>query len=429
MKNIFNDIVTIMHNDYSGHLDKKGCDNPDYFREGIDNLAKHNQLTAETFTSIVQDYLLDFQDKHIFFICSQTKNPTDRGFRVRCYNDKLYVIEATSEKNITIGDAFTSLEGQSISDLRRDHVRLLAPEIHQERENWAPILSLYRSGEYEDEQGNAHSFTFSSYEKTPPTSSYRVEAVPDNIARITMTDFNNPDAIVKMMTDNQKILDSSDNWIIDVRKNAGGSDASFHPLLQYIMPKEGIDLSSIGEEQLFNCTEESAKRIQRDVKQAMEVTKDEQALLFLRAFYSQWDKHKGKGFVKFNWHEEQLPSSFIKGQERPRNIVVLTDTYCGSAGDSFVECCKQSNKVTVIGRPTMGLNDYANLAVKRWNGGFQLYYPTSRLSSINQGKGMTGVGIAPDIYIPWSPEHLKIDVDMDRAMMYIKDTNFSGAQS
>lgn len=47
-----------------------------------------------------------------------------------------------------------------------------------------------------------------------------------------------------------------------------------------------------------------------------------------------------------------------------------------------------------------GLNDYANLTSKIWAEGFELAYPTSRLSRIDKGQGMTGVGIEPHSHIP-----------------------------
>jgi hypothetical protein len=46
-------------------------------------------------------------------------------------------------------------------------------------------------------------------------------------------------------------------------------------------------------------------------------------------------------------------------------------------------------------------------------------YPTSRLSRIDKGEGMTGKGIEPDIYIPWTPEHLETDVDLKRALQVL----------
>lgn len=114
-----------------------------------------------------------------------------------------------------------------------------------------------------------------------------------------------------------------------------------------------------------------------------------------------------------------MPDTLIYGRGNPKSIVVLADFMCGSSGDSFVETVKKSNKVTVVGRATMGLNDYANLATQKWDEGFEFMYPTSRLTRIDAGQGMTGVGIEPQLYIPWTPEHLNVDVDMESALVVL----------
>ena len=54
--------------------------------------------------------------------------------------------------------------------------------------------------------------------------------------------------------------------------------------------------------------------------------------------------------------------------------------------------------------------------VRNGTEGFELMYPTSRLSRIDKGEGMTGVGIKPELYIPWTPEHIFMDKDMEKAI-------------
>ena len=77
--------------------------------------------------------------------------------------------------------------------------------------------------------------------------------------------------------------------------------------------------------------------------------------------------------------------------------------------------------MTVIGRATAGLNDYTNLTIMKWEEGFELWYPTSKLKRVDNGKGMTGIGIEPDVYIPWTPEHIHEDVDMKKALELLSD--------
>ena len=67
----------------------------------------------------------------------------------------------------------------------------------------------------------------------------------------------------------------------------------------------------------------------------------------------------------------------------------------------------------------MGINDYANLS--RFDfGDYVLHYPTSRSKAIDAGRGTRGRGIAPDIYVPWTPKHIFEDVDLAVAMERLK---------
>lgn len=326
----------------------------------------------------------------------------------------------SKENRVSTGMAFASIGGYSVPELAKKHSRLLS-ENHPERENWNLIFSLYDFGEIETETGAGQNFDFETYVKEDYVATHSVQQLGEAIL-LALTDFMNPDAIIKMIKENQNLLESADAWIIDVRINYGGSDGSYFPLLPFIMPQEGVELAEGDEKMHFNCTLANAERQLATVAKHLENTEDDNAKQFLKVFEREWAKNRGKGFVEFNF-EDIMPETFIKGNVRPKSIVLLTDNSCGSSGESFVETCKKSRKVHVMGRPTMGLNDYANLASKEWEEGFELLYPTSRLSRIDANKGMTGVGITPHIYIPWTPEHLKVDVDLNTALGYLSTTD------
>lgn len=416
MESIFKEIVQIMHNDYSGYEDKKGWDNPNYFLQKIKELMVSKKLTKDLFNEIVKDYLLDFKDQHIYFEQYNSTNIElkDRGFRVRRFENKLYVTEVRGESRVKRGMFFKSLGGYSIPELAELHKRMIC-ESSVERENWLPILSLYSYGELVDLNGDLSMFSMKFYEKSPYTPIYTVKSLKENLLLITITDFMDSQAILNMLKEHHQLLEITEHWIINVRTNYGGSDASFYPLLPYILPEEGIDLSDSEEKMLFNCTEANTKRQLAELDKDIEETKDEQTLIFLNVFRKEWARNNGKGFVEFNF-EKLFPSPIIKGKKTPKNIIILTDCMCGSSGDSFIEICKQSSKVTVIGRPTKGLNDYTNLTSMKWDNEFELMYPTSRLSRIDKGQGMSGKGIEPHIYIPWSPNHLEDDIDLNFAI-------------
>ncbi len=89
---------------------------------------------------------------------------------------------------------------------------------------------------------------------------------------------------------------------------------------------------------------------------------------------------------------------------------------------SLVEAAKnrlkvKSNSVVLLA----GVNDYSNLAVMEWADTFALYYPTSRLSIIDKGEGMSGIGIQPHIHIPWTPEHIQEDIDVKLALQLLQN--------
>jgi hypothetical protein len=419
MEHIFKEIVEIMHHDYAGCNDKKGWDHPNIYFEKMKDLRDRNGLTREHFIDIVRDYLLDFNDHHIHFVdnSAEKKKPMDRGFRVRRYKDCLYVTEARKEKEVKTGTAFISIGGKTIPELKEKHSRIFK-ENHPEREEWTPIFSLYDFGEIQDDQGNIRKITFSTYEKSIYKPTYAIEKVNEETLLFTLTDFANPDAILRLIRENQVLLETTDQWIIDVRVNYGGSDSSYYPLMPYLMPEEGVELADKEDTMLFNCTDLNSDLFLAESLLQLESIQGEEAQQFLKVFIREWQRNKGKGFVEFNF-EEIVPDTFVKGSKNPKSVAVLSDYMCGSSGDSFVELCKKSSKTLIIGRPTKGLNDYANLISKKWDEGFELMYPTSRLSRIDKGLGMTGKGIEPDVYVPWTPEHLSRDIDAEKALEWL----------
>lgn len=178
---------------------------------------------------------------------------------------------------------FKTLGGYLIPELKERHFRMLN-ENDAERENWTPILSLYSAGEVEDVYGKVFEIQFQLYEKGEYQPIYSVEKLNDSTLLMTMTDFNDPDAIRKMVEENQDLLNSTLNWIIDVRVNYGGSDASYYRLLSYIMPEEGTELADKEERMLFNCTAANAERQLAGLSEQIKKTQDEQSQVFLTAW-------------------------------------------------------------------------------------------------------------------------------------------------
>ncbi|MFP3441905.1 hypothetical protein R0K18_29645, partial [Pantoea sp. SIMBA_133] len=54
------------------------------------------------------------------------------------------------------------------------------------------------------------------------------------------------------------------------------------------------------------------------------------------------ENHRGEGFVELNLSELEENLVF-ETKSGPNKVIILSDVFCGSSGDSFVETCKHSS--------------------------------------------------------------------------------------
>nr|WP_088327130.1 S41 family peptidase [Bacillus cereus] len=422
---IFKEIVSITHHDYSGCIDKKGWDDPTTYLQTIEKLERQGELTPVQFTEIVNDYLLDYKDNHMFFKIITSDQPLNNvGFQVKRYEDRLYITSTSAEKRVKKGQAILALDNMKIPDLLIKYKKYLN-ENSYEREKWGYVLSKFSNCTLIDENGLTHTITLQKYKQSKYTPIYSLEKYNKDTLLITLTDFANAEAINTLLDSHKDELNAFPNLIIDVRLNRGGSDDTFFNLLPYLFEDKEISLFDSSDTMQLNHTERNFHLRMKDMKMEMEDydSLDKLSKLFTNMFIQDLKKNYKKGFVTFDTSglPKELQSLKIHGRKSPSRVVILTDVTCGSSGDSFVEVAKKSLKVKVIGRPTAGVNDYSNLAVMEWADTFALYYPTSRLSIIDKGEGMSGIGIQPHIHIPWTPEHIQEDVDLKLALELLQN--------
>ncbi|MFA6941756.1 MAG: S41 family peptidase [Clostridiaceae bacterium] len=418
---IFDDIVSIAHNDYSGYIDKKGWDNPEPFREKIISLGEAGGLDVHVLKEIADDYLLDFKDDHMHFILTASNNTKvyDNGFKARRYEDKLYVTYVGKETRLKKGMMIISLDDIPVKELSKKYKRQLQIiGTHPEREKWEPVILKHNKCMIEDKSGNIFEMELNKYERESYTPEYSIKELDKGILLIKLTDFNDDDAINGLIEDNHKALNESKNVIIDVRLNRGGSDSAYMKLLDYIFPNE-LDINELetGAMQL-NMTERNYKLRVEWFKRFLSQVDNSDTKRFIEVFIREMDKHKNQGLVEVDL-DDAITEGKIHGRTKPVNIVILEDVYCGSSGDAFVQLAGMSGKVTLMGRSSAGITDYSNIAIQEYGKEMQLWYPTSRISSIDEGKGLNGIGVVPKIYIPWTPEHIEKDVDIEKAIEYL----------
>ena len=132
---IFKEIVEVMHHDYAGYIDKIGWDRPNDYKKRIRNLERNNALNTTLFSEIVNDYLLDFKDPHVYLKVStdKTNQEYEIGFNVRRYANRLFVTNVTREKRLQVGDELISVDYIPIDVLVHKHRRDLREDGAREK--------------------------------------------------------------------------------------------------------------------------------------------------------------------------------------------------------------------------------------------------------------------------------------------------------
>ena len=91
-------------------------------------------------------------------------------------------------------------------------------------------------------------------------------------------------------------------------------------------------------------------------------------------------------------------TEIIAKNNNSQNIVILTDNNCGSTTEHFLLIAKQSEMVTIMGEPTIGMYDYGdmrNFSLPDLE--LQLWCATNRSRRLDAGAGIDNIGIIPDI--------------------------------
>ncbi|WP_342389288.1 S41 family peptidase [Salinicoccus bachuensis] len=416
---IFDDIVSITHNDYSGHLDKKGWDDPEKYRSQIKKMENEDVLDPGIFQEIVEDYLLDFKDRHIYFRLKDNEkhNTYHNGFSARRFDDKLHVTEVTDDDRLEAGDVLLSLDGIPINVLIGKHARELFETV-AERENWRPIIQRYARCEIEGSNGTTRILELKQFARQDQKPQFKVDWLKEDVLFMTLPSFGDVKAVEALLEQYEEELNTAEKLIIDVRENGGGSDLAFRNLLPYLFPEGETSITLEDSIQEFNCTRRNAELTAKAFGQFLENIDDESVKKNLYKYVEDMKKNVGKGFKIL---EGEPPVINIQGKAFPKEVVVLSDVHCASASEVLIEFCKESSKATVMGRATAGVNDYSNLVIEEWEDLFELWYPTSRMAGMNKRTAGDAVSaIHPDIHTPWTPEHTSGDIDLEKALEFLE---------
>lgn len=408
---IFKEVVDIMRHDSSTCKDRSGGDVSGYLSRISDGMRD------EDFLRLVCSYLGTFGVAgHVGFY-TKNKSFYQLGFKVRRFGGALYIYGAAAESGVGDGERIILIDGEKISAAAEKFGEFLYGE-PEERQGvfWRDILCFSRKITVCDNSGRLREAELKRGVKPSARSPFEFRIIDGQTALLRLDNFFDAAEIQKFIMRHDGEVREHDNLIIDVRENIGGTDAAFVCLLPYCLDF-GVRFCDVyaeedGEE--INYSERTADLRIPVLEQYRNSAPKELQPLYDKII-NEHKKLRGAGFAAV----ADGDCFDVTGLGYPRRVVVLTDCTCASSGESFVKSVAWLNKVTVVGRPTMGILDYSNVAEADF-GDYIFVYPTSRSLSVDKGRGICGRGIGVDIPVAWSPEFLNSDPDLAAALEFLK---------
>jgi len=195
------------------------------------------------------------------------------------------------------------------------------------------------------------------------------------------------DSLLKV---NDPLLKRTENLVIDIRGNGGGSDISYYGILPliYTNPLRSVNTT-------FLSTPLNNRRMEGYLSMpglsASEKKDIEAALKALRAHPGQFVNLNNGRIVDVTKLDTIFPL--------PKNVAIIINNQNGSTAEEFLLAAKQSKKVKLFGTTTQGVLDISNMYVAESpDHQFKLGYCLSKSLRIPD-LAIDGKGIMPDYYI------------------------------
>lgn len=218
----------------------------------------------------------------------------------------------------------------------------------------------------------------------------------DKSSLIKISSFNYPyvGRIEKLIADHKSIIETSENLIIDIRNNGGGTDNAYKVLLPLIAtnPIRNVGIELLSTQGLIDgVTKYKDGLIEKDKeKNKIEIEELENRI-------STYKSNFGK-FINSNSEIVSIDSVQVSTKS-PKQIIILVNNKVGSAAENFLLKAKQSKKVKILGTPTSGVLDYANAYFFKFGcDNYRLLLPTYRSLRIPEYP-IDNIGIQPDVYL------------------------------
>lgn len=424
-------LVTKIENEYPGFAEKTK-ESLLYNSLKKELAVKSKKINGEQCLEVLQQYTNFFKDRHIAILPNEQEktlvpgkieppkqldiNISEFKKRIKKSTDKLEGI--WKDENYTVGISKTG-ESQYTGFI-----------IETKNQNWKPkeikfqldgkeSITYYLSdhssfkdtyGVYEDDLLYINNLK-STFIKQDPNrklnlgevtkrinklDGFYFEKLTEKSSLIRISSFNYPyvERIEKLIKDNRTAIENSENLIIDIRNNGGGTDGAYTELLPFIAtnPIRNVGIELLSTQGLIDgvTTYKNGLVTTDPEKNRSEINEMERRLIIYK-------NNLGK-FVNLENKNVSIDTVQI-AYKSPKQIIVLANDKVASAGENFLLKAKQSKKVKVMGIPTSGVLDYANSYFFKFGcDNYRLLLPTYKSLRL-PNYPIDNIGIQPDIYL------------------------------
>jgi hypothetical protein len=210
-----------------------------------------------------------------------------------------------------------------------------------------------------------------------------------SLIKIPKSDFDTKRVVDSLIYLNKEKIESSQNLIIDIRNNAGGTWTVYDSLLKYIFTKPVISFSS-----LYKCSDalinEQKEIVKYDSTSNIESYRSNKMLLDSFAKY----------YKKFYLNK---PDTIFKPRTNynlPKNVYIICNFRSVSSSEMFIKFCQQSTKTKLYGEKTFGAANYVeSISFKTDDGKFEISLPSVKCVYADEKSDIDFRGIVPNITI------------------------------
>ncbi len=222
------------------------------------------------------------------------------------------------------------------------------------------------------------------------------------ILRIPSFDHSQKEKIDSVIKKNKNMILSTENLIIDLRNNGGGSDISFNEIIPLIYTNP---MTSFGVE--YYSTKLNNQRM-LDFIHKSEYGSSKEDKIWAQESFDKLEKQLGQ-FVNLDTiNVSQLKLDTV--YEYPKNVGIIINKGNASTTEEFILTAKQSKKVKFYGTSTFGMLDISNMYfINSPCNEFKLGYCLTKSLRLPKIK-IDGIGLQPDFIIDESiPDYDWVD--------------------